>query len=127
VHTLDLEGTDAPAAEDIGDLTWRDGALIETGMFPTAGGPVRYEEVWTRLPLGDGPWVVRETAGCCMVRVGIHAIGAHAGADFAACYWTRGDRSWRLVHAIGPSSALPPPNQVDWPVVARGHATAVSA
>ena len=43
-------------------------------MSATAGGPVPYEEIWVRLPEGDGRWLAMERPDGCLVRVGDHAI-----------------------------------------------------
>jgi hypothetical protein len=121
-HWLDLEGADSPAADDVGELNWEDGALIERGTFPTRDGAVPYEEVWVRAPGSDGPWQVYETADGCLVRVGDHAITAVAGDGFAACYRTRRVDVWHEEFSIGRGAGLPAPDAVDWPCVHAGEA-----
>jgi hypothetical protein len=126
-HTLDLEGADAPSADDVGELEWRDGALVETGRFPTATGAVAYVEVWDRLPGAEGSWAAHEAPGCCLVRVGAHALVAAAGpAALAVCYWRQHDGAWRTVRGIGDLAELPTPDDPgDWPLVAHGTTEAV--
>ena len=128
-HGLDLEASDgeaSPAADDLGYLEWRDEALIETGMWPTAGGPVAYEEVWVRLPGDGGPWLALEAEGACLVRVGNHAITVvdrrASGGSFAACYRVLDDRGWRPKAVIGDGAATPGPDVApsEWAVVHRG-------
>ncbi|GAC1544146.1 MAG: hypothetical protein NVS3B12_32820 [Acidimicrobiales bacterium] len=129
-HVLDIEtvsGVASPAADDVGDLFWDGPSLIERGLFPTVGGPLRYEEIWERLPGDAGPSAAFETPGACLVRVGDHAItvvdARSAGGAFTACYRVRcGDApdgggadegTWRCVAAIGDDAIdLPDPDSV---------------
>ncbi|GAC1541637.1 MAG: hypothetical protein NVS3B12_29300 [Acidimicrobiales bacterium] len=139
-HVLDIEtvaGVVSPAADDVGAFVWDGPSLIERGMFPTVGGPLRYEEIWERLPAGDGPSSAFEAPGACLVRVGDHAITVvddrAEGGAFSACYRVRdhgvrnggatdgdatdGDATdgdvWRTVASIGEdATALPDPDSV---------------
>jgi|HubBroStandDraft_4_1064222.scaffolds.fasta_scaffold574065_1 hypothetical protein len=135
-HRLDLEGTDTAAADDTGDLTWEDGAVVERGIFPTPDGAVPYEEIWVRLPDADGPWQVLEAPHACLVRVGRHSITVvdrrAGGGRFAACYRVQRSGRWRIELAIGeatPVAALPAPGDVprDWRLVHAGDSSVVRA
>jgi hypothetical protein len=128
-HHLDLEaanGVSSAAADDLGYLSWIDGALVETGVFPTPGGPVPYEEIWVRLPEGDGRWLAMERPDGCLVRVGDHAITVvdrrGAGGEFAACYRVLGRRGWGIEAAIGAADGLPGPDVIvdGWTVIHSG-------
>jgi hypothetical protein len=127
-HHLDLEtvnGVPSPAIDDVGELTWVDDTLVERGMFPSQDGPIPYEEIWARLPEGDGSWKALEAPDGCLVRVGDHAITVvdhrGAGGDFAACYRTLGPDGWRVEAGIGAADALPcPDDAIDWKVVHSG-------
>jgi hypothetical protein len=124
-HHLDLQ-TLSPAADDVGELVWEDGALVERGLFPTSDGAVTYEEVWVRLPGDDGPSVAFEAANACLVRVGDRAITVvdeRPGGEFHACYRILGDDGWAVAAAIGDGAGLPSPDvPPDWPVVHRAPA-----
>jgi len=130
-HQLDLEGSDSAAADDTGDLTWEDGAVVERGMFPTGDGEVPYEEVWVRLPDADGPWQVLEAPKACLVRVGRHSITVvdrrPGGGEFAACYRMLARGGWRTALAIGDATRLPAPGDAprDWRVVHAGDSSVV--
>jgi len=130
-HQLDLEGPGPAAADDVGDLTWEDGAVVERGMFPTRLGDVPYEEVWVRLPGADGSWQVLEAPHACLVRVGDHAITVvdrrPGGGVFAACYRVQVSAGWRTELAIGDGATLPAPGEAprDWRVVHAGDSSVV--
>jgi hypothetical protein len=130
-HHLDLESS-SPAADDVGDLTWEDGRLVERGLFPTGDGAVTYEEVWVRLPGDGGPSVSLEAGHACLVRVGDHAITVVderlGGGEFRACYRVFGAGGWSVAAVIGDDAAgLPGPDILpDWPVIHQG-ATEVAA
>ncbi|MFI5040844.1 MAG: hypothetical protein ACHQNA_03170 [Acidimicrobiales bacterium] len=128
-HHLDLESADgeaSPAADDVGLLRWSDGALVETGMFPTPTGPVAYEEIWVRLPGDTGPWLALDGPDGCLVRVGDHAITVvdrrASGGTFAACYRILGADGWQIEMAIGGVDALPGPDAAveGWSVIHSG-------
>jgi hypothetical protein len=129
-HHLDLD-VGSPAADDFGDLRMEDGALIETGMFPTADGSVPYEEVWVPLARSTGPWLAMEAERGCLVRVGDHAITVlderGTGGGFTACYRILGDDGWVVVATVGSDAradALPRPDDLptDWRVIHTGNA-----
>jgi len=130
-HHLDLEGSDSPAADDVGDLTWEDGAVVERGLFPTDHGMVSYEEVWVRLPGADGPWQVFEAPDACLVRLGRHAITVvdrrPQGGGFAACYRVHASGRWRIQFAIGEAASLPAPGEAPrhWRLVHTGDSSVV--
>lgn len=132
-HHLDLEsvaGVAPDCADDVGDLSVEDGALIERGDFPTAEGPVPYEEAWVRLPGGCGPYLAMESPTAVLVQVGEHAItvvdARAGGGTFVAVYRTLGAAGWSAVATIGgEAEALPgPEDPPDWAVVHRGTAAA---
>jgi len=112
--------------DDVGTLTWEDGTLVERGMFPTPDGEVPYEEIWVRLPGGDGPYLAMVAGRACLVRVGDHAITVRddrpVGGTFSAAYRVLEPAGWVLLHAIGTDAArLPDPGDLpDWPLVHRG-------
>lgn len=127
-HGLDLQGWDSPAADDVGDLSWENGLLVERGMFPTADGAVAYVEHWDRLPGAVGPWEVQEAADACLVRVGDHSITAvDAPAGFTACYRVLDGGVWRTRLVIGDAADLPTPFDAEWPVVSHGQFEAVGS
>jgi hypothetical protein len=126
-HELDLEGTESPAADDTGEMTWADGAVIESGLFPTATGSLAYEEMWLSLPECDGPWHTFTAPHACLVRVGGHSITVGDfrawGKGFAACYWVLDEDRWVPRLSIGDPSTLPPPGELppaDWHLVGAG-------
>ena len=131
-HHLDLESA-YPAAEDVGDLTWEDGALVERGLWPTGDGAVRYEERWIPLPGPRLPYLALEAPGCCLVRVGSHALTVTDrrpdGGPFSACYRVLDGGRWEVVAAIGEGDSLPDPTSPPsrWSVVHRGVDDAVRA
>jgi hypothetical protein len=134
-HRLDLESTaGAPtsAAEDIGDLDWEDGLVIERGEFPTATGSVPYEEAWARLPGGDGRFLALEGPDACLIRVGDHALTVvddrAEGHEFAACYRVLLRGRWTEVAMIGDGDRLPGPQQPPpgWRIVHTGAADVVA-
>ncbi len=98
-HELDLAGSDAI---DIGELTWDGARLVERGVL----GTMPYEEVWVRLPGGDGDAEATASAGACYVRVGDHAItivdGRARGGSFEASYQVRVGSDWEISATIGP-------------------------
>ena len=117
-HDLDLEPP-AGVGDDVGELAWADDALVERGLFPTADGPVAYEEIWTRLPGDQGPAWARSDQGACLVRVGNHSItvvdARDRGGSFTACYRVLEEEAWRTVIAIGDAAVLPDPaTTTDW-------------
>lgn len=120
---LDLEPV---PGEDVGDLSWVGGALVERGMFPTPKGEVPYEEVWVHMTRSEGLFIALEAPAACLVRTGHHAItvvdGRPGGGDLAAAYRFLGASGWALAHAVGGGAAsLPDPDDdVDWPVIHRG-------
>lgn len=127
-HVLDLE-PGSPAADDVGDLRWEDGALVERGLFPTAAGPIAYEEIWARLPGSEGSSCALVAPGACLVRVGDHAItvvdARETGGEFRACYRVREPHGWRVVAAIGNPADLPGPDAPpDWAPLSSSAATA---
>ena len=131
-HHLDLEG-DAPAADDVGDLGWEDGALVERGMWPTGAVAVAYEERWIPLPGPRMPYLALEAPGCSLVRVGDHALTVTDrrpdGGPFSACYRVLDGGHWQIVAAIGEGASLPDPNSAPsrWSVVHRGLDDSVRA
>ena len=131
-HHLDLE-VDSPAADDIGDLGWEDGALVERGMWPTDDGPVAYEERWIPLPGPRFPYLALEAPGCCLVRVGSHALTVTdrraEGGLFSACYRVLEDGAWQVAAALGEGASLPDPNSPPsrWQIVHRGIDESVRA
>lgn len=127
-HELDLEGSDSPAADDTGRLTFVAGGVIERGEFPTAAGAVAYEEMWSEEPGGDGPWEAFVAPHACRVQVGAHAITVvdyrNWGKGFAASYWVRIADRWTARLAIGDSDSLPAPDaslSPDWKLVGSGN------
>ena len=135
-HRLDLEnsgGEPSAAAEDVGELSWEDGALVERGLFPTPTGSVCYEEIWERLPGSDGPFVALEARDTCLVRTGRHALtvvdGRPNGHPFSACYCVFVEGRWQATAFLGDGGGLPEPDNppAAWTVVHRGTAEAVPA
>jgi hypothetical protein len=134
-HHLDLEPLDAasPGIDDIGDLGWEDDALVERGMWPTDDGPVAYEEQWVPLPGGRTPYLALEAPGCCLVRVGLHALTVTDrrpdGGVFSACYRVLDKGAWKIIAAIGEGAALPDPASppARWRLIHQGAAESVSA
>jgi hypothetical protein len=133
-HQLDLEtvaGVAPPAADDVGELSWSDGVLVERGKFPTVDGEVMYEEIWAPLPGATGPFMALEAPDACLVRVGDHAITVWdrraSGGVFSACYRHRGAAGrWITVAAIGKADDLPAPDSQpggvpSWVLVHRGR------
>lgn len=112
-HRLDLERANP---EDVGELAWEGGQLIERGWF----GTDRYEELWVRLDDGKGPFLAAEGRHGCLVQVGCHAITVvddrAAGGSFAACYRVCSHSGWETHAAIGDSANLPSPAAIpaDW-------------
>jgi hypothetical protein len=118
----------SPAAEKVGDLNWEDGLVVERGRLPTRDGWVAYEEVWARLPGGDGRFLALEAPDACLVRVGDHAVTVvdtrSDGGSFAACYRLLVRGRWNVIAMLGDAEALPGPAERpgDWRVVHKGAA-----
>lgn len=107
-HRLDLEDPavmglgGGPGGDDVGQLHWEGEHLIERGLL----GAVPYEEVWVRLPGGEGEPQILEADNGCHVQAGGHAITIlderAAGGGFNACYRVRrGDGEWEIRAQIG--------------------------
>jgi hypothetical protein len=108
-HRLDLE---AGGGEDVGELAWDNGRLIERGWL----GDVRYEEVWERQGRDDGPSLAAEGPHACLVQAGRHSISVvdqrDRGGEFAACYRVLGAAGWHVRDGIGDTTSLPSPDAV---------------
>jgi hypothetical protein len=108
-HRLDL---DPANHEDVGELAWEHGRLIERGWL----GDVRYEEVWSRRGGDDGSRLAAEGPDSCLVRVGRHALTIvdrrGRGGEFAACYRVLQPSGWQVHDAIGNAAALPTPDSI---------------
>jgi hypothetical protein len=93
-----------PGAEDIGDLTRDRDRLIERGLL----GDIPYEEVWVRMPDGEGDRQseAQLAPDACFVRVGGHSItvvdARLVGGEFGACYQVRTGDEWQVRAVIGP-------------------------
>ena len=127
-HELDLEGSDSPAGDDTGHLTFVDGGVIEHGLFPTVDGPLAYEEMWVPGRASDGPWAAFAAPDACLVRAGGHAITVgdfrRWGKGFAARYLVHDAGRWVTRLSIGDTGALPDPDTSlppDWRLVGSGH------
>jgi len=107
--------------EDVGELSWDGGALVERGMFPTSDGEAAYVEEWVRLPGSDGPFLALEADDACMVRAGDHAITMLRADDgVTAVYRTRRDGSWADILTVGIAPSHGPDDPPMWPVIHRG-------
>jgi hypothetical protein len=126
-HELDLEGAYSPAADDTGEMRVEGGAVIERGLFPTATGPLPYEEMWVGLPGGEGVWQAFSAPHACLVRVGGHSITVVDlrgwGKGFAAAYWVLTANRWVSQLSLGDPTRLPTPDTLppaDWRLVGAG-------
>lgn len=116
-HRLDLE---PGPGDDVGDLAWERGRLIERGWL----GDIAYEEVWVRRD-GDGaPRLAAEGPDACLVQAGRHMVTVvdrrRHGGSFAACYRVLGPSGWQVRDAIGTATSLPSPDSLppEWRLVA---------
>ena len=118
-HALDL----APAGPDEGVLEWLSGGRVrERGTFAGPDGRVPYEEVWRRLPGGEGETAAlrSDDPPARLVQVGAHRLivvdRRATGGDFAARYETRTGTEWAPRLTLGDPTALPHPDAPCWAV-----------
>jgi hypothetical protein len=111
-HDLDL-GTEIGA--DTGVVSWRDGDLVEEGVFTIAGRETPYVEVWRRTAPADEGIALRRrgddgSARSRLVRIGDDCLIVEddrpAGGRFAAARLRRdrGTGNWTALRSLGDAS-----------------------
>jgi len=103
-HEVDLT---KEFAQDVGNLCFSEGKLIEKGQVMVEDKAIRFEETWVRLTTPDETTclVVRksESAGAgYLVRVGNYAIAMEeTDTGFNAGAWKYSAQAWRCLYGLG--------------------------
>ena len=108
-HEVDLT---REIAEDVGNLSFVNGKLVETGRVTLHGKVIHFQEVWTPLARSDQSdcrVACRSGDGSAgyAVRVCDHVIAMQqVDRQFSAAAWEYDDGDWRLLFSLGQTASL---------------------